>query len=429
MMSTQRISAGNSSGALYGLIGFACFWAVMAFAYEEQDLDLLAQEQIACLVCHSEIKGDYGESSHAGFAVTCVDCHGGDPTKLESVSAAHAPEAGYRGKPGRTEIPQLCASCHADPVKMKPYGLRTDQYTEYQSSMHGKLLASGDTNAAVCTDCHTSHRILPASEPRSTVHPENIPATCAHCHSDQTRMRSYGLPTDQLENYQEGAHGIALLKLGNTKSPNCATCHGIHGATPPGVEDVSKVCGTCHINERVYFNGSPHKKPMDEKKLAECTSCHNNHQIETADTGKLFDTTCTRCHAAGSKEFIVGQKLKTLLQEGQTALQEAEHVLDQARQMAFDVSIYRSRMLTARSYLIQALPVQHTLDVAKVNELTREARTIANDVRAETHNLQSAIRIRWFGLSLIIGYVLLTMVVIYLYRRERQRAHLEKTPP
>jgi len=380
-------------------------------------LGALAQEGNRCLICHSEIKVDYIESAHAAFRVTCVDCHGGDPEALE-VSLAHGP--GYRGTPPRAEIPKLCASCHADPLLMKPYGLRIDQYAEYQTSEHGKLLARGDTKVAVCTDCHSAHRILPAWEPRSTVHPDNIPSTCARCHSDEELMRPYGIPTDQTEDFRSGAHGIALLEQGNMKAPNCATCHGTHGAAPPGVEEVSKVCGICHINERLYFNSSPHKKAMDERRFKECASCHGNHDIEVIDAGKLFDTTCLNCHSGDSKAFTEGQKIKTLLLGAREALREAEEVLEQAKSLALDVEAYSSRMIEARAYLIQALPVVHSLSVAQVEELTRRTRSIAADIRSEAYSLQTAIRIRWLGLGLAWGYILLTATVIYLYRRERR---------
>jgi len=378
------------------------------------------QEQNSCLVCHSEIKVDYLESIHA--AVTCVACHGGDPTTLDS-RAAHALEAFFRGTPPREEIPELCASCHSDPMKMKPYGLRTDQHAEYQTSQHGKLLAQGDTRVAVCTDCHTAHRILPAWEPRSAVHPENIPHTCARCHSDRTLMEPYSIPTDQFESFRMGVHGQALLEQGNTKAPTCATCHGTHGAAPPGVEDVSRVCGTCHINERLYFDASPHKKPMDDSRISECASCHSNHQIEPTDR-KLFDTVCASCHSVGSKEQLVGQRLKTLLLAADESLREATHLLEQAQQRAVDVSAYRSRLVEARSYFLQALPVQHSLDVPHVEELTRRAKSIADDVRSGLHSLQGVMAIRILGLTLVWAFLLLLIIVIYLVLRARRGERL-----
>lgn len=375
-----------------------------------------SQEQNSCLVCHSEIKVDYLESIHAASNVTCVECHGGDPTTLEA-QRAHAVEAFFRGTPARAQIPELCASCHSDPVRMKPYGLRTDQYAEYQTSQHGKLLAQGDTRVAVCTDCHTAHRILPAWEPRSTVHPENIPSTCARCHSDHNLVSS--IPTDQFESFRRSVHGKALLEEGNTKAPSCATCHGTHGAAPPGIEEVSKVCGTCHITERAYFDASPHKKPMDEARISECASCHSNHRIEPTDR-TLFDRACARCHSATSKEQLVGQKIKALLVGAYEALEEATQLLAQAQQRAIDVSAYRSRLIEARSYFIQALPVQHSLDIPHVEELTRRAQSIANEIRGGIHSLQGAVALRFIGLSIVWVFLLLLMIVIALVRRERR---------
>lgn len=375
-----------------------------------------APAQNNCLVCHSEIKADYVESTHAALGVGCVECHGGDPTILDRTTA-HS--GSFAGTPARAQIPQLCASCHADPLKMKPYGLHTDQYAEYRTSQHGKALAAGDTNVAVCTDCHTSHRILSASEPRSSVHPENIPNTCARCHSDQALMSRYDLRSDPLENFRKGAHGVALFDQGNAKAPHCATCHGVHGATPPGVEDVAKVCGTCHINERRYFNGSPHKQAMDERRFNECVGCHRNHEIQ-ASSRTLFDQACLSCHAENSPAFLVAQKIKTMLVGAESSLKETESTLKQAQQMAFDVSAYRSRLLEAQAYLIQVLPLQHSLDMAQIEELTRRAHSIANDIRSEVHRLQRAIQIRWLGLALVWGYIVLTMTAIHLYRRERR---------
>ncbi len=368
-------------------------------------LAAIAQEQNFCLVCHSEIKVDYSESIHATSNVTCVACHGGDPTTLDS-RAAHALEALFRSTPQRAEIPQLCASCHSDPVKMKPYGLRTDQYAEYQTSQHGKLLAQGDTRVAVCTDCHMAHRILPAWEPRSTVHFENIPSTCARCHAQR----------------DQGVHSAALAK-GNTRAPTCATCHGAHGAAPPGVENVSQVCGTCHMAERAHFAASPHKKPMDAQNIAECASCHGSHTIEPTDR-KLFDTVCTSCHGTGSRAHIVSQRLKTLLLAAEESLKEATHLLEQAQQRAVDVSAYRSRLIEARSYFLQALPVQHSLDIPQMEELTRRAKSIADDVRSSLHSLQGVMAIRILGLTLVWVFLLLLIIVIYLALREQQGERL-----
>ena len=92
---------------------------------------------------------------------------------------------GFRGHVDRKQVPQLCSKCHSDATYMRQYNpsLRTDQLSQYLTSVHGKRLAAGDAKVAVCTDCHSVHGIRPASDTRSTIHPLNIAETCSRCHS------------------------------------------------------------------------------------------------------------------------------------------------------------------------------------------------------------------------------------------------------
>jgi hypothetical protein len=162
---------------------------------------------------------------------------------------------------------------------------------------------------------------------------------------------------------------------------------------------------------------------MDEQKISECVSCHGNHTIEPTDR-KFFDTVCARCHSVGSKEQLVGQRLKTLLMAADESLREATHLLEQAQQRAVDVSAYRSRLIEARSYFLQALPVQHSLDIPHIEELTRRAKSIADDVRSGLHSLQGVMAIRLLGLTLVWIFLLLLVIVIYLVLRERKGERL-----
>ena len=217
----------------------------------------------SCFDCHSKLGGknadmaaQWQQSVHAERGVTCADCHGGNPaatTKEEAMSA----EAGYVGVPTKAAIPALCASCHADVAQMRQYNLPTDQYAQYQESVHGALLAKGDTNVATCYDCHGGHQVLKANDPASSVYPANVPKTCAGCHADKPLMAPYKIPTDQYDQYVQSVHGHAVLDEQNFKAPTCATCHGTHGAAPPGVGEVANVCGSCHGATQTYFSKSP----------------------------------------------------------------------------------------------------------------------------------------------------------------------------
>ena len=145
-----------------------------------------------CGVCHPAERVLFEKSRHAQEDVHCVSCHGGDDRTLDQ-HAAHG--AGFRGRPARQDIPKLCASCHASEERMRAYNLPVDQYALYQTSGHGKRLASGDTRVAVCSDCHGAHDILPPSDPASRVFRINIPKTCGSCHGDSVLMKSRGAAT------------------------------------------------------------------------------------------------------------------------------------------------------------------------------------------------------------------------------------------
>ena len=73
----------------------------------------------------------------------------------------------------RTAIAPLCAKCHADAAYMRKFApqVRVDQYAQYQTSVHGKQMAKGETRVATCSDCHQAHGIVPVRDTRSPVAP------------------------------------------------------------------------------------------------------------------------------------------------------------------------------------------------------------------------------------------------------------------
>ncbi|HOD74278.1 MAG TPA: cytochrome b/b6 domain-containing protein, partial [Candidatus Bipolaricaulis anaerobius] len=62
------------------------------------------------------------------------------------------------------------------------YELPTGRLQSFQDSYHGLKSKAGDVTVANCASCHGTHRILPASDSTSTVHPDNLKETCGGCH-------------------------------------------------------------------------------------------------------------------------------------------------------------------------------------------------------------------------------------------------------
>ena len=176
-----------------------------------------------CGQCHGDMMEGYLHSSHAkarlvkglNSAPACTDCHGrhdilpkSDPASR--TSHAKSPETcgschefiltkwtesthGQLWKDGQAG--PVCMTCHdahdvQDPTTIqmrqhfpKECGNCHEKYNEtYRESFHGKATGIGRKAAAMCSDCHTPHHNLPESDPRSSVHPDNLAAMCGKCH-------------------------------------------------------------------------------------------------------------------------------------------------------------------------------------------------------------------------------------------------------
>jgi len=380
-----------------------------------------AQQVNSCILCHREIAELHGESVHAERGVSCKDCHGGDPLDPELSSMSKA--KGFKGKPSKVEMVYLCGSCHADPVRMKPYGIPTGQFSEYKTSQHGiRLLKNGDENVAGCTDCHEKHRILAVNDPRCSVYKINVPKTCAKCHSDPSMMKPYNLSTLHYAQYVASVHGKALLEKGNKSAPECANCHGTHGAMPPGVTSVADVCGQCHSNTRNYFNQSPHKKAMDEKLMSECVSCHKSHDVASSSLG-LFETMCRECHSSDSPGFHTSQELKKMLLEVQTALEEAEKKVEEMKRKGKDVEREESLIWEAETRLGQVAALQHTLSLNDIKAATDKTMSILKEVRVRAESAIHALWMRKVALIFIWIGILFVVTLFYLKLKSLEREY------
>lgn len=190
-----------------------------------------------CAKCHEKHEqstpGGYTPNSHisaymksahgkaiaeAGLiaAPTCADCHG-----------AHAvhPVSDPSSPVHRTKIYKTCGTCHVGILSI------------YEKSLHGKLASEGKAEAPVCTDCHTSHEIIPHDKVAFKLASGDRCGTCHH---------------DRIEHYRETFHGKALA-LGMPQVAACYDCHGHHDIVP--IKD-------------------PQSRLHGDKKLETCRQCH-----------------------------------------------------------------------------------------------------------------------------------------------------------
>lgn len=366
-----------------------------------------------CGSCHPAERAQHANSVHAGEEVRCVSCHGGDDRALDE-RGAHG--AGFRGRITKAMEPQVCASCHSDEARMQAYDLPVDALALYRLSGHGRGLAQGDTQVAVCSDCHGAHEIRRADDPASTVFAANIPRTCGKCHGDEVLMKSRG-QANTFALYETSVHAKQLHDRGNLGAPTCVSCHGTHGATPPQVGDIDKVCGRCHSAERRWYQAGPHRRGMLAKGLAECSSCHRAHDVVPAETARL-STQCVDCHAQGSAEARVGVKLDEQYRAAAAAVERADERIAEAEDVPLRTDDYRSRMEVARTYLREALTAGHAVDVEIMATYAERARTVGDQVESEIEEKLGNIRLERILLIVFWFYVLAT---VHFLRRARDR--------
>ena len=332
-------------------------------------------------------------------------------------------KAGCKGKIDRSQIPQLCGSCHSNPAFMRQYDprLQTDQLAQYHTSVHGKRLAAGDTKVAVCTDCHSVHDIRPPSDPRSTVYPVNVAKTCSRCHSDAAYMKQYGIPTDQFAQYITSVHHEDMVASGDLSAPTCTTCHGNHGAAPPGVDKVQNVCATCHVFQAQMYDKSTHKQAFDAASLPGCVVCHGNHAIAHPTDAKLGSgpgAVCMQCHTPGDNCDQARVVMLGELTQLDGAIKKADYALAVAEASGMEVSEARLAQNQARDSLTKARVVIHSFKPELVDEDVQAGLKIANnDLQAGQQAMVERNR-RRVGLAISLIAIGMMLAGLWLYIRK-----------
>ncbi|HEY7441067.1 MAG TPA: cytochrome c3 family protein [Vicinamibacterales bacterium] len=347
----------------------------------------------------------FQDDVHAAARLTCSTCHGGQA----------APSTG----PPRTQIATLCAKCHSDPGYMRQYDpqVRVDQFAQYLTSAHGQQMAKGEDRVATCSDCHGAHGIKRVTDARSPVAPLNLAATCARCHADPARMAPFNRePTPNAE-WSASVHAAALVNRGDTSAPTCSSCHGSHGAAPPGVSHVVDVCSQCHVREAELFRASPKKAIFEAIGQAECLVCHGNHRIESpqdAWIGLSEGAVCSTCHDENVGGAQTIKQTRQQLDALSAAMTGADGILTRAERAGMLVDEGRLALREAHEHRINARVMVHAfagpplLDVASRGLAAAQR---ANDTGTQAlRELQSRRR----GLGIATVFILGFLVTLWL---------------
>lgn len=280
-----------------------------------------APKAVACAQCHTDEQQAYAHSYHAKAdkqagapAAGCQSCHGG-AHEILAASDAKSPI-------NHSNIPVTCGQCHGQKFLMESDGESTQPFVSYRESVHGRAIENGSKTAAVCTDCHRAHDILPANDPNSPISKFNVPETCGKCHREIEQT------------FNQSIHGQAVSK-GNGMAPVCTDCHGIH-SIKAHIDPNSSVseqnlarstCARCHEGVRLTqefgiagdristYLDSYHGLASENGSavVANCASCHGVHNIlpssdphSTINRANL-DATCGKCHKGVTQRFTLNK--------------------------------------------------------------------------------------------------------------------------
>lgn len=400
-------------------------------------LGVSGQTKNTCLDCHAKLDAplgvtpdEYQGSIHAQKGITCVNCHGGDATKDDLMESMDA-KAGFRGHIERSQIPSLCGKCHGDAAYMRGYdpSLRTDQFSQYQTSVHGKLLAKGDTHVAVCADCHGAHGIHAPNDPRSSVYPSNVAQTCARCHADAAYMKPYKIPTTQFADYGVSVHHQALAS-GDLSAPTCSTCHGSHGAAPPGVDSVQHVCSTCHLFQSQLFDSGPHKNAFAAMGLPGCITCHSNHGI-LAPTDAMIGThkgaVCVNCHSEGEPAYAMAAAVHEHLVNLDAAIRRSDEILQRAEEAGIEVGDAQLALADGRDDLTKARVAIHSVQASAVDQDIQAGLKVTKSTYQTGVQAMAELSFRREGLAVsLVAIALVIFALAFLIREIESKQEPDK---
>ena len=322
---------------------------------------------VNCTTCHDAAGENYRKSLHGKsrakgnkFAPGCADCHGKHDI---------FPHNNERSHTFVLNVPATCGRCHYENSALaKSVGTDSPLIVgNYSESLHGNgLFNKGLAVTAVCSSCHTAHKVLPPDAPGSSVSRGHIIATCTSCHAnikyahaDIIRIELWDEAPQQIPVCVEchsphknrkfvykdsidnetclGCHGEAgfskTLTNGDSKSlqvtdtdfiksihgrqrMTCRKCHvdvDQKHVDDPGRHPIKPVdCSRCHAEQVAKYRQSTHGQLMtaNNPNAPSCVDCHGKHNImskkdqDSPTFSRNIPRLCATCHQEGNKAAL-----------------------------------------------------------------------------------------------------------------------------
>jgi hypothetical protein len=191
-----RAAGGDEEGCLdcHGLAGFAVRdgGKVLPLGIAAGKYDVSPHGALGCRECHADIASvPHGEHRDVGCGQPChglgaagrefsheglyweytASAHGSARSRKIGCLVCHpSPERRESAERDKLEEARQCAACHRG----------SPAVAAWFSDRHFLALAGGNRRAPSCPDCHSAHRVRPASVPESTVNRKRLAETCAN---------------------------------------------------------------------------------------------------------------------------------------------------------------------------------------------------------------------------------------------------------
>ena len=154
-----------------------------------------------CGSCHEQESKDVQASVHGRDSAmggresaTCIDCH--NDHQIETLQGASSYKISV----------EICSKCHASaPINAK-FNMPEDRVSTFLGSYHGLTVQGRSAGAANCASCHGFHRILPSTDPDSSINKNHLVETCGRCHPGATENFAFSrVHTDEVGGRDMGA--------------------------------------------------------------------------------------------------------------------------------------------------------------------------------------------------------------------------------
>jgi predicted CXXCH cytochrome family protein len=230
-------------------------------------------------------------------------------------------------------------------------------------------------------------------------------------------MAAFGHDAAPPTDWTASVHAHALLQRGDLSAPTCNSCHGSHGATPPGVSSVANVCAQCHLREAELFRASPKQAIFEAIGQAECLVCHNNHRIESpADAwiGLHEGAVCAQCHdqASGGAGTIL--QIRGELERLGGSVAAADEVLTRAEHAGMLVDEGRLALREARQHQVQSRVLVHAFAAAPFAEAAGQGIAAAQRAHDAGEAAMRELDVRRRGLAVATLLVLAFLVTLWM---------------